>query len=178
MSYLFIYLFLGGELSLSHTFLYCHLKTFLPYIKQNYPITWHQETKSHGSKPLSSFYKFFLVSGGWVWIKISEHEHDCTAPFPHWIDSVHLHRAAALPWRFKALKAERPERGSPCWLLKESQMGFGVPMKGVLPWLVRAGTRGCYPVLAALKYFFPHSTLFYFMCRHRLPTWAGSRASS
>ncbi len=57
-----------------------------------------------------------------MWIKISEHEHDCTAPFPHFTDSVQLHRAAALPWRSKALKAERPERGGPCCLLKQSQM--------------------------------------------------------
>jgi hypothetical protein len=58
-------------------------------------------------------------------------------------------------------------------------------MKGVLPWLVRwarhAGTRDFYPGLAALvspitKYFFPHHTLFQFMCTHRPATWAGSRA--
>ncbi len=92
-----------------------------------------------------------------MWIKISEHEHDCTAPFPHLTDSMQLHRAAALPWRIKKLKAERPERGAWPLLTVETELN-GVQMKGVLPWLAhwarRAGTRDCYPVLAALKYFF------------------------
>jgi hypothetical protein len=49
-------------------------------------------------------------------------------------------------------------------------------MKGVLPWLVhwarRASTRDFCPALDALvgpvqKYFFPHGTLFHFVCPHR-----------
>jgi hypothetical protein len=61
-------------------------------------------------------------------------------------------------------------------------------MKGDLPWLVRhwarrAGTRGFYPTLAALvspeqTIFFPHHTLFKFMCPHRPAAWARSRAGS
>jgi hypothetical protein len=59
-----------------------------------------------------------------------------------------------------------------------------VQMKEVLPWLVlwsrRAGTRDFYPALAAqvsqYKIFFPHRTLFKFMCPHRPATLAGSRA--
>jgi hypothetical protein len=44
-----------------------------------------------------------------------------------------------------------------------------VQLKEVLPWLVhwasRAGTRDFYPALPALyKIFFPHRTLFQFMC--------------
>ncbi len=58
-------------------------------------------------------------------------------------------------------------------------------MKGVLPWLVRrarrAGTRDCYPALAALvspvqNIFLPYTTVFQSMCPYRPATWAGSRA--
>jgi hypothetical protein len=56
-------------------------------------------------------------------------------------------------------------------------------MKSILPWLVcwarRAGTRNFYIALAALaqyKIFFPHHTLFRFMCPHRPATWAGNHA--
>ncbi len=140
-------------------------KTFLPYIKQYYS-PWYQGTISHGSKPLSSFYIFFLVSGGWVWIKISEHEHDCTAPFPHLTDSVQLHRAAALPWRFQALKAERPERGAWPLLIVETEPNgdlWSINERG--PSLVGSLGSSCrykrfYPALAALKYLFQTAHFF------------------
>ncbi len=62
-----------------------------------------------------------------------------------------------------------------------------VQMKGVLPWLVRwacrADSRDFYSALAALvgpvqNIFFPHRTLFQFLCPHRPAGWAGSRAGS
>jgi hypothetical protein len=38
---------------------------------------------------------------------------------------------------YRKRRAERPERGGPCCLLKLKQMGtLGVHMKGILPWLV------------------------------------------
>jgi hypothetical protein len=58
-------------------------------------------------------------------------------------------------------------------------------MKRVLPWLVRwacrAGTRHFGPALAALvgsvqNIFFPHRTLFQFICPYRPASWADSRA--
>ncbi len=57
-------------------------------------------------------------------------------------------------------------------------------MKEALPWLVilarRAGTRDFFPALAALvspvQNFFPHRTLFQFVCPHRPSTWAVRRA--
>ncbi len=81
---------------------------------------------------------------------------------------------------------ERPERGGPCWVLKLRWTGtHRLQMEGVPPWLVRpwarrAGTRDfILPWLlwsALNKLFFPHHTLFQFMCPHRPATWAGSRA--
>ncbi len=75
----------------------------------------------------------------------------------------------------------------PCWLLKLRWMGTQRgQMKGILSWLVcwagRADTRDFCSTLAALvgpvltKYFFPHRTLFHFLCPHRPASWAGSRA--
>ncbi len=51
------------------------------------------------------------------------------------------------------LRPERLERGDPCWLLKQRQMGtYGVQMKEVLSWLVCWALRACtsdfYPGLA------------------------------
>ncbi len=54
----------------------------------------------------------------------------------------------------------------------------------VLRWARRACTRDFYPALAALvspiqphrTTFFPHRTLFQFVCPHRPATWVGSRA--
>jgi|688.fasta_scaffold696624_1 hypothetical protein len=49
---------------------------------------------------------------------------------------------------------ERLERGGPCRLLKLRRMGtHGGHLKEVLPWLDRWA-----------KYFFPHRTLFHFIC--------------
>jgi hypothetical protein len=52
-------------------------------------------------------------------------------------------------------------------------------MHKVLPWLVRwalcARIRDFCPALADL-YFFPHCTLFQFICAFRPASWAGSRA--
>ncbi len=73
---------------------------------------------------------------------------------------MQLHRAAALPWRIKESKAERPEKGGPCWLSKQSQMGtYGVQIKGggSFPgWFVGlvVPVQEIYPALAALKYLF------------------------
>ncbi len=84
--------------------------------------------------------------------------------------------------------SERLERGGPCWLLKLRWMGTQrVQLKGILPWLVRwacrAGTRDFFSALSALvssmqNIFFPHHTLFKFLCSHRPAIWAGSRAGS
>jgi hypothetical protein len=59
-------------------------------------------------------------------------------------------------------------------------------MKGVPPWLVRwarrAGTRdfflSCLGWPSQPSTFFPHRTLFLFMCPHRPATWADRRAGS
>jgi hypothetical protein len=48
-----------------------------------------------------------------VWIKISEHEHDCTAPFPHLTDSVQLHRAAAFALEIQRFKSRETREGQP-----------------------------------------------------------------
>jgi hypothetical protein len=50
-------------------------------------------------------------------------------------------------------------------------------------WVSRDGTRDFYPALAALvcpeqNIFFPHRTLFHFMCPQRPATWAGGRDGS
>jgi hypothetical protein len=72
--------------------------------------------------------------------------------------------------------------------LSHWQMGtLRVHMKGVLLWLVhwklRAGPRDFGPALAALVVrvqiiFFHHLPLFQLICRHRLASWADSRAGS
>jgi hypothetical protein len=52
----------------------------------------------------------------------------------------------------------------------------------LVSWARRAGTRDFLPCLSfsgqlSTNYFFPHRTLFKFMCPpHRLAIWAGSRA--
>jgi hypothetical protein len=77
------------------------------------------------------------------------------------------------------------ERGGPCRLLKLRQMGTF--MKGVLPslvsWFLRVSTRDFRPALAALvgkvqNNFFPHRTLFHFICPHSPASLEGSRAAS
>jgi hypothetical protein len=66
---------------------------------------------------------------------------------------------------------------------------FLLLLLGALHWLVflarHASTRDFYPALTTpvtpvqvQNIFFPCRTLFYFMCRHRPATWAGSRAGS
>ncbi len=80
----------------------------------------------------------------------------------------------------------QPDKHRDCRLLKLRWMGTqSVQMKGVLPWLVcwarRAGTWDFFSPLEALvspvqNSFFPHRTLFQFMCPHRPTTWVGSRA--
>ncbi len=54
---------------------------------------------------------------------------------------------------------------------------------GLVRWACRAGTRDFCPALAALvgpvkNIFFPHRTLFPFLCPHRPASWAVSRAGS
>ncbi len=83
----------------------------------------------------------------------------------------------------KRVRAEGPQTDRP--MLKLRWMGtHRVKMKG-LPWLFRwarhAGTRDFYLAFVCsgepnTKYFFPHRTLFQFMCSLCPATWAGSRA--
>ncbi len=68
-------------------------------------------------------------------------------------------------------------RGGPCWLLKLSWMGTQrAQMKGSLPWMVNLNLSCRYKrFLLCLgccsrphtKYFFPHRTVFQFLCPHR-----------
>ncbi len=83
-------------------------------------------------------------------------------------------------WRVRPCP-ERLERGGPCWLLKLRWMGTQrVQMKVVLSWLVSSLGLSCNEIfcsawLAQYKLFFPHYTLFQFLCPHRPASWAGSR---
>jgi hypothetical protein len=66
--------------------------------------------------------------------------------------------------------SERLERGGPCRLLKLMQIGTqGVHKKGVLLWLVRWARhtgKSClgFSSMPSIKYYFPHRTLFHFIC--------------
>ncbi len=75
---------------------------------------------------------------------------------------------------------ERPERGSSFWMLKLSQMWTQrVQMKGVFPLVGLLGSSCRYKRLLSClgcPVFFPHRTLFQFICPHRPANWAGSRA--
>jgi hypothetical protein len=86
------------------------------------------------------------------------------------------------------VEAERLESGGPCWLLKMSEWGlkeykwkvsvlgwfFGlfVPVQEIFVLPLGCSSR------PSTKYFFPHRTLFQFLCPNRSASWAGSRAGS
>ncbi len=66
-------------------------------------------------------------------------------------------------------------------LTVETEANGSTSEKG--PSLVLADTRDFYPALAILvrqvqNIFFPHRTLFHFMCSHRPANWTGSRTGS
>jgi hypothetical protein len=77
------------------------------------------------------------------------------------------------------LISERLEMVGPCWLLKLSQMGTQrVQMKGVFPLVGLLGSSCRYKRLLSClgcPGFFPHRTLFQFICPHRPAIWTGSR---
>jgi hypothetical protein len=70
---------------------------------------------------------------------------------------------------------ERPESGGPCWLLKLRQMGYKWKVPWLIHWAHGASSRYFYPaeparVSAVQNIFFPHRTLFHFMCPHHPAT--------
>ncbi len=95
-----------------------------------------------------------------------------------WAHGTRTTKASLSP-NFKFVTTRETREGcGPCWLLKLRWMGTQwVQMKGVLPRLVRWAWFLfclCCSSKPSTKYFFPHRTLFQFLCPHLPESWAGT----